>query len=287
MRTVFTAVLFSDMQKRENYNMKKEIKLWENGAPYYKPEYGQKEPYIVEYTLDNGKKDNPCVIVIPGGGYGCVCDDHEGRKICEMLNENGFSAFILEYRITPYCHPVMEEDAKRAIRLVRFNAEKFGIAPDKIGVIGFSAGGHLCCMAGLRYDYGRNDGDEIDSVSSRPDAVAPSYAVASFNKEITHMGTRENCLGPDGDEELAYALSSENIVPDDAPPFFIWHTAQDGGVDPENSLRLASALIRKNIPCELHIFPYGPHGIGLGEDTPLACEWPSLYVKWLRHHFGC
>lgn len=264
--------------------MNNKIYLWENDVPYYKEEYGQDKPHIIPMLLDSGEA-NPCVIVIPGGGYGCVCDDHEGVKICEMLNANGYSAFILEYRIAPYCHPVMETDAKRAVRFVRYYAERFHIDPHKIGIMGFSAGGHLTCMASLRYDYGIEAGDAIDAVSSRPDLAAPCYAVATLDKEITHMGTRDNCLGVNGDDKLAFELSSENIVPDDAPPFFIWHTAQDTGVNPECSIRLASALLKKNISCSLHIFPFGPHGIGLGYDIPLSCQWTDLYVKWLDHYF--
>ncbi len=261
--------------------MNEKIKLWENGTPLFKPEYGQEEPYIMTYLLDNGKKDNPCVIVIPGGGYSCVCCDHEGDKICRFLNEHGYSAFYLMYRVEPYHFPCMELDAKRAIRFVRYNAEKFGIDPHRIGITGFSAGGHLTCMAGLRFDYGMEDGDEIDRVSSRPDTAAPCYAVASLDKKIAHEGTRNNFLGEDNSDERAFMFSSENIVPDDAPPFFMFHTAEDQAVPVECSLRLAGALSDKKIPFALHVFPYGPHGVGLGTDTPLANDWPLLYVKWM------
>lgn len=264
--------------------MHTKIKLWENGTPLYQPEYGQEEPHLVDYTLKNGKSDNPCMIVIPGGAYATVCDEHEGSKICKMLNENGFSAFILEYRVAPYHHPVMEYDVKRAIRLVRFKAKEFGIAENKIAIMGFSAGGHLCCMGALRFDYGVNDGDEIDKVSSRPDLAVPCYAVTSFDEEIAHGGTRLNFLGEENLDRWE-EFSSEKIVPDDAPPFFIWATAQDQAVPPECSLRLASALIKKNIPCELHIFPYGLHGIGLGYEIPLSSQWSDLMVEWLDYHW--
>lgn len=265
--------------------MNEKIKLWENGTPLFEPAYGQEEPYIMTYLLDNGKKDNPCVVVIPGGGYSCVCCDHEGDQICRRLNEYGFSAVWLMYRVAPYHFPCMELDAKRAIRLVRYNAERFGIDPGKISVTGFSAGGHLTCMTGLRFDYGLDNGDEIDRVSSRPDTAAPCYAVASFDKKITHMGTRENFLGDDDSDERAFAFSSENIVPDDAPPFFLMHTAQDEGVPVEHSLRLALALANKKISCSLHIFPYGPHGIGCGDNIPLANEWTRLYAEWMKETY--
>lgn len=259
--------------------------LWksEKDVPYFNPGYGQPVPFLTEFLLDNGKNDNPCIIVIPGGGYSVCCTDHEGSQICRYLNENGFSALYLNYRVHPYQHPVFETDALRAIRFVRYNAEKFGINPQKIGTIGFSAGGHLTCMTGLRFDYGRENGDEIDRVSSRPDCVAPCYAVASFNRAHTHMGTRNNCIGNPDNDELAFSLSSENIVRDDAPPFFLFHTAEDKDVPPDCSLVLASKLVEKGIPVELHLFPFGHHGVGLAKDMPLVSEWPALYVEWLKH----
>lgn len=263
--------------------MKKQIKLWEDNVPFFKSEYGQSEPYMVEYFLDNGKT-NSCILVIPGGGYGFVSVDNEGDKICKYLNECGISAAYLNYRIAPYKHPVMEEDARRAIRLLRFNADKWNLNAEKIGTVGFSAGGHLTCMTALRFDYGRGNGDEIDKVSCRPDTAAPCYAVASLDTQITHMGTLHNLLGENPNENLIETLSSENIIRDDMPPIFMWHTAQDNCVNPENSLRFASYLIKAKIPCELHIFPYGEHGLGRAENQPLADEWMPLYVKWLKYY---
>ncbi len=263
--------------------MMNKIYLWEKDVPFYNPDYNQEPPSITEYFLDNGK-ENGCVLVIPGGGYGFVCVDHEGDAICRYLNDNGISAAYLNYRIVPYKHPVMETDARRAVRLIRYNAKKWGIDPEKIGTLGFSAGGHLTCMTGLRFDYGLEDGDEIDKMSSRPDTFAPCYAVASLNPEITHDGTLHNLLGENPDEEMIKMLSSENIVRDDTPPAFLWHTAEDSAVNPECSLRFASSLIKADIPCELHIFPYGGHGLGKAENQPLADAWMPLYVKWLKYH---
>lgn len=263
--------------------MKTKIYLWDEKVPYFNPEFNQEPPSIIEYFLDNGK-NNSCVLVLPGGGYGFVSIQNEGDDICRYLNEQGISAAYLNYRIAPYKHPVMEEDARRAIRLLRYNADKWNLNPEKIGTIGFSAGGHLTCMTALRFDYGKLDGDEIDKLSSRPDTAAPCYAVTSFDPEITHMGTLRNLLGENSDMNLARSLSSENIVRDDMPPIFIWHTATDGGVNPENSLRFASALIKAKIPCELHIFPYGVHGLGTALNEPLADSWMPLYVKWLKYY---
>lgn len=257
-------------------------KLWADGkTPLFKAEYGQEEPTVTAHLID-GKENAPCVIVLPGGGYGGLADDHEGRQICEILNENGYSAFMLRYRLAPYHYPCHLLDAKRAVRFVRANAERFNIDPNKIGIMGFSAGGHLACTAGLLFDDGKTDGDEIDRVSSRPDSVCSCYAVASLDREITHRGTRENLLGDYENDELAKILTCENIVPDNAPPFFIWHTAEDNSVDVRCSLRLATALAEKKQLFELHVFPYGRHGLGLAKDTPLANQWFELYIKWLN-----
>lgn len=259
--------------------------LWEGEVPYYNPEINQDNPYVADYHLENGRDDNPCVLVIPGGAYGCVCTDHEGDKVCRFLNDNGISAFYLSYRVAPYNHPVPETDAKRAMRYIRYHSKRFGIDPHKIAVMGFSAGGHLCCMTALRFDYGLNCGDEIDRVSSRPDLAAPIYAVSTLSFKCTHRGTRQNLLGEPADDILAYKLSSENIIRDDAPPFFIFHTATDQLVPLECSLRLCSALKKKEIPCEFHVFPEGLHGVGIGTDTPLANQWPHLFVNFLKYFF--
>lgn len=263
--------------------MKTHIKLWENGTPYFKRAYCQSEPFITEYFLEN-KTDNSCVLVIPGGAYAFVSKDNEGDCICRFLNSHGISAAYLNYRVAPYRHPVMEEDAKRAMKLLRFNADKWGINPEKIGVIGFSAGGHLACMTALRFDYGRRDGDETDRVSSKPNTAASAYGVNTLNPKFTHRGTLNNLLGLRPDKNLTESLSSENIIRDDAPPFFIWHSAQDKTVNPECSLLLADALIKNSIPCELHIFPNGPHGSGAAEDIPLTRDWLPLYIRWLKNY---
>lgn len=266
---------------RRKIRMNQVYRLWaKKEIPLFNSDYGQDAPCLTFYPV---KSDTalPCVIVFPGGAYSHLAEDHEGRVICELLNKNGFAAFVLRYRLAPYRFPCQELDAKRAVRFVRANADKFGIDPNKIGIMGFSAGGHLACMTGLRFDNG-TDGDETDRVSSRPDNVCACYPVASLARDITHRGTRENLLGDYENDGLADSLTSEKIVPDNAPPFFIWHTAEDNAVDVRNSLRLANALAEKKKLFELHVFPYGSHGLGLAYDTPLASQWSELYINWLR-----
>ena len=260
------------------------VNLWDSPAeiPLFNAAYGAFEPCMELYPLPGGH--NPCVLVIPGGGYGCVCKDHEGEQIARYLNANGYAAAVLDYRVAPYAYPAMVLDAQRAIRTLRHRAAAWGLAPDKIGTIGFSAGGHLCCMTALLYDDGKEEGDAIDRVSCRINTAAPCYAVSSFDAAITHMGTCENFFGGRCDPQAAFGFSAENMIRDDTPPVFLWHTAQDGAVNPACSLRFAAALIARGIPCELHVFPYGQHGLGLAKGVPLAEQWPALYVRWLDYY---
>lgn len=257
------------------------VLLWEGTPPLFDPAYGDFRPYVDVYPLGGASAGDPCVLVIPGGGYGCVCMDYEGDAVARKLNENGYAAAVLNYRVAPYAHPVFNLDAQRAIRVLRYYAGRWGIDPQRIGTMGFSAGGHLCCMTATCYDDGLDTGDEVDRVSSRINTAAPCYAVASLDPAVTHKGTRENFLGGRQDDALAQAYSAENRVRPDMPPVFLWHTAADSAVNPACSLRFAAALIRQGIPCELHIFPVGDHGLSLAENTPLADAWFPLYVKWL------
>ncbi len=262
--------------------MNEKVLLWEKEiVPYFNGAFGEFVPDIELWLIDNGKKNNPCVVVIPGGAYACVCDDHEGRQICRFLNDNGYSAVILHYRVHPYCYSAPQTDAARAVRTVRFHAAEWKIDPDKIGVIGFSAGAHLAMCAALDFDYGRTDGDTVDAVSSRPDNAALCYGVLSLDPSIMHMDTRANFLG-DNDPALAERYSGENMMRADAPPFFLWHTAADGAVSAQCSLRFASALLRHGQNCALHLFPAGEHGLGLAENAPLANRWGGLYADWLN-----
>lgn len=259
--------------------------LWETDRiPLFRAEYGDFKPYIRVYPLKNGTGKSPCVMVIPGGAYAFVSVRDEGEKVCRFLNKHGYAAAMLNYRVAPYAYPCMLLDAQRAIRTLRYDAPRWGIDPEKIGALGFSAGGHLCCMTALCADDGKQNGDAIDAVSCRINTAAPCYAVSSLDPAITHRGTRDNFLGKENDESLAFTFSAENMVGDDAPPMFLWHTAADGAVPPACSLRLTGKLIGKGIPVELHVFPYGGHGSDLADGLPLADQWPRLYIRWLDYY---
>ena len=259
-----------------------DILLWEEDVPFFKEEYGQAAPSLTPFLLDStdGKKRG-CMIVCPGGGYGARMD-YEGAPISKRLNEVGISSFVLNYRVAPYNGDAYMADVNRAVRLIRSRADEFGIDPEKIGLIGFSAGGHLACAGATHFDGGLDTGDEIDRVSSRPNAAILSYGVNSLMEEITHADTRNRFIGySDDPDKTAYEFSGENSVTELTPPMLIWHTAGDTLVPVENALRMASAMSAKNIPFELHIFPEGDHGDGLFGDVACAREWFRLAADWL------
>ena len=272
----------------ERYIIMENVKLWQDGkVPYFDPSYGQPEtdmtPHIAEpsYNSDGKRRLTGCVIVCPGGGYE-VRAPHEGAPVAELFRSNGISSFVLNYRLSPYRYPAMRADINRAVRWVRYHAAEYSIDPSKIAVLGFSAGGHLACMGATHYDSGIDGGDEIDRISSRPDAAILCYSVVTLLEPHTHCGTRDNLLtGVPDREALEKELSGELSVTSDTPPMFLWHTAGDTGVDVENSLNMASALSAAKRPFELHIFPDGDHGLGLAEDVPGTREWGPLAADWL------
>ena len=257
-----------------------EYLLWEKNTPGFNEEYGQPAPSLTPFLSDNsdGKKRG-CVIVAPGGGYSGRAF-HEGEPISKMLNTAGIHSFVLNYRVAPYKYPIQLYDINRAVRYVRYHADKFGIDKNKIGILGFSAGGHLCTMGIEHFDYGKDDGDEIDKVSSRPDAGILCYAVISMISFVNE-GSREALIGKNYDQLLAEKLSGEVSVRNDTPPVFMWHTAKDSCVPVENSLNMAVSLSKKKIPFEMHIFPKGVHGLGLAESIPETSQWAGLLQKWL------
>lgn len=259
--------------------MEKVIKLWENEVPLYDETIDQPAPSIRFFPVE--EKGRGAIIICPGGGYAHKAD-HEGAPIAQTINSFGVNAFVLDYRVSPYRHPAMLMDAQRAIRLVRYHAKDWGIDPDHIGILGFSAGGHLTTMAGTHYDMGdAHATDPVDRMSCRPDAFIPCYAVCSF-AQFYHGGSMRNATGKDQllPAEARY-FSAEFNVTEDTPPAFLWHTAQDTSVPVENSLNLATALSTHSVPFSLHIFPYGRHGLGLAQEEPLAAQWPDLLGKWL------
>lgn len=262
-----------------------EIPLWPNGAPgaATKP---QDEPQLFVYPAPADKATGAAVIVCPGGGYGHLAIDHEGHQVAEWLNSFGVSAFVLRYRHanTGHLHPIPLGDGQRAIRLVRSRAKEWKIDPAKIGVIGFSAGGHLVSTIGTHFDAGNlNAADAIDRVSSRPDFMILVYPVITMTEDFGHAGSKKNLLGENPDPALARSLSSEHQVKSDSPPAFLIHTSGDNGVPPQNSLVFYDALQRAGVPAELHIYQNGGHGFGLGRDIPGTRDWPERCREWMEN----
>jgi acetyl esterase/lipase len=263
------------------------IALWPGRAPDAVGDEPQDRPTLTVFRPWGRRATDPptaAVIVAPGGGYGFLAANHEGRQVANWLNSLGLTAFVPRYRVAPrYRHPVPLHDAQRAIRLVRVRATEFGVRPDAIGMLGFSAGGHLTATAGTRFDEGRPDAaDPIDRVGSRPDFLVLGYPVISFAEPYTHRGSARNLLGADTVPARLADLSAERNVTARTPPTFLVHTNEDTGVPAENSIAFYLALRKAGVPAELHVFERGPHGVGLAGDRPGVGEWPRLLAIWLR-----
>ena len=256
------------------------FKLWENEIPYYKE--GEK-PWITYYPSPI-KSGRGTVIICPGGGYSCRCSSYEGQAYAEFFNCQGLDAFVLDYRVKPNVYPAALADARRAIRFVRHNADKFGINPDKIAVMGSSAGGHLAAHAATYIgELSEEVGDEIDKESYVPNAQILCYSVLDIDgnrRTYVNLLTEKMC------DELADSVTPRVLATKSTPPAFIWHTADDEIVNVNNVYRYAARLRELSVPSEVHVFPFGKHGTALANDleraNPHAAIWGELLVRWLR-----
>jgi acetyl esterase/lipase len=262
------------------------IPLWPNGAPGAQGTGDKDIPTITVYLPRSTRAGMTAVIVAPGGGYVNLAMNHEGRQVANYMNSQGVIAFVLKYRLGPkYHHPIELGDAQRALRTLRANAAAWRINPDRIGIMGFSAGGHLAMSASTHFDAGKADAaDPIDRVSSRPDFSILGYPVISLIAPWTHKGSKNALLGPDADPALAKSLSGEESVTKDTPPTFIFQTNADTTVPAENATYYYLALRKNGVPAEMHIFEKGPHGVGLAMDDPALSEWSKLLSNWMRVH---
>jgi acetyl esterase/lipase len=260
-----------------------EIVLWEGGAPDALGKADTDIPTLTAYRAPRAA-NGTAVVIAPGGGYQNLAMEHEGRQFAYWFNAMGVTAFVLKYRLGPrYHHPIELGDAQRAIRTVRARAAEFGIVADRIGMMGFSAGGHLTSTAGTHFDNGKVDAsDPIERVSSRPDFLILGYPVISFDAAITHAGSLRNLLGEKPDPKLVEDLSNDLRVTPQTPPTFIFHTTNDTAVPVENSVRFYLALRKAKVPVEMHLFENGPHGVGMALNDPALSQWPQLLMTWLR-----
>jgi len=258
--------------------------LWPGRAPGAHGDEERDKPALTIYMPPNTTGPMTAVIIAPGGSYQRLSMNLEGRQPANHFNAMGMAAFVLRYRLGPqYHHPIEIGDAQRAIRLVRSKASEWHLAPDRIGFMGFSAGGHLASSASTHFDAGNPAAaDPIDRVSSRPDFAVLAYPVISFIEPWTHQGSKTALLGDAPDPALARSLSSETQVTATTPPAFIYHTTADTTVPVENAVAYFLALRKAGVPAEMHIFKEGRHGSGLGQSDPALAEWPTLLANWLR-----
>jgi enterochelin esterase family protein len=258
--------------------------LWPEGAPGAAGTEPVDRPSLTVYPAAPELANGTAVVVCPGGGYGNLATDHEGRQPAEWLNSLGITAVVLQYRLGPrYHHPAPLEDAQRAIRYVRSNAERWHIKSKRIGIWGFSAGGHLASTAATHFDDGKPDApDAIERASCRPDFLILCYPVISMEEPMTHGGSRQNLLGKNPDSKLVEELSNEKQVTPRTPPTFIFQTNEDKAVPAENCVQFYLALRKAGVPAEMHIYEKGTHGVGLAPRDAVLSSWPARLADWLK-----
>jgi acetyl esterase/lipase len=267
--------------------------LWAADAPGALGKADQDIPTLTPFFPPAGAANGAAMVICPGGGYAGLAP-HEGEGYARWLTSKGITCFVLKYRLgsAGYRYPVELQDGARAIRLVRARANEWNIDPNRIGIIGSSAGGHLTSMVMTHFDAGEtNATDVVDRQSSRPNLAILCYPVISMGK-FAHHGSRDNLLGKNPSPELVQETSSELQVKKDSPPCFIWSTADDSVVPVENSLEFGIALRAANVPFEMHIYPHGPHGQGLGSGRNVRLDpdhwlpWVGECARWLKdQHF--
>jgi acetyl esterase/lipase len=260
--------------------------LWPQGAPGAVGTEERDKPSPTIYLPPADKATGTAVVVCPGGGYGALAVGHEGKEPAEWLNRHGIAAFVLRYRLGPrYRHPAPLQDAQRAVRIVRGRAGEWRVDPKRIGIWGFSAGGHLASTAATHFDDGKPDADDpIERVSCRPDFAILCYPVITLQPPYAHLGSRRNLLGDKPDEKLLESLCNEKQVTARTPPTFLFHTSADRAVPAENSMRFYEALRKAKVPAELHIYEQGEHGVGLAVGKGAASAWPDQLAAWLKAH---
>jgi acetyl esterase/lipase len=271
------------------------LKVWPEGAPSHN---GMNEPeeifegsrvrnvseaemyvYFPEKNINTGA----ALVICPGGGYLIEAMEHEGYQMAEWLNKVGVAGIVLKYRLPYGHHEIPSGDARQAIRMVRANAKQWGIDPDKIGIAGSSAGGHLASTVGTRFESGTgNSSNSYHNISSRPDFMLLLYPVITFSDEFGHMGSRKNLIGEGNNRELVEKYSNELHVTPETPPTFLVLADDDNSVVPRNSLEFYLALKENAVPAEIHVFAQGGHGFGMSKKNLPVDHWPELFYNWLK-----
>jgi len=267
------------------YAQSQPITLWPNGAPGALGNEPQDIPAITPFFAPKDKATGAAIIVCPGGGYSHLSEIKEGSDVAKWLNSLGITAFVLKYRLGMRYHaPSPLLDASRALRTVRSRAKEWNLDADRIGILGFSAGGHLAATLGTHFDAGKPDSsDLIERASSRPDLMVLIYPVITMG-QFTHAGSKKYLLGENPTPEAIKLYSNELQVTNNAPPTFLVHSVADPGVPVENSLLFADALRNAHVPFELHLYEQGPHGFGLAPNDPILASWTERCADWLSIH---
>ena len=244
-----------------------------------------KSPTLTYFLPDKENRNGAAIVICPGGGYSGLARETEGREVAEWCREHGIVGVVLRYRCGggKNLAPVPLQDVQQAIRTVRANAKALGVDPNKIGVCGFSAGGHLASTAATMFDDGdAKSSDPIAQQSSRPDFAVLVYPVITLVGDAAHRGSRNNLLGPDSSDELAAEWSTDQRITDQTPPTFLVHASDDGGVLPKNSILFYEALLANRVQAEMHIYEVGGHGFGMFRDKRPADLWPNELEGWLK-----
>ncbi len=262
------------------------IRLWQGDAPQAKGSACEDVPTLTIFEPQRGQANGSAVIILPGGAYAHLAANLEGRQVADWFTTRGFRAFVLQYRLSSngYLLPVPLLDARRAMQLVRARAADYQIEPDRIGIVGFSAGGHLAALAGVQPVAGDpNAEDPIERVSSRPDFLVLGYPwIGALSTDTSHLSYCKLFNVMDQCETLMKQYSPDLFVTKDTPPTFWYHTTEDQTVPVEQGLRFYDALVKAGVPAEAHIFAHGKHGSGLGTGDPALDQWPGLLATWLR-----
>lgn len=261
------------------------IPLWADGAPNAVGKEALDIPTITPFPVPKETASGAAIVIFPGGGYARLSDVKEGSDVARWLNTLGISAFVVKYRLgMRYHQPNQLLDAARAVRIVRTRASEWGVDPNRIGILGFSAGGHLASTLGTHFDAGQPDTkDSIDRVSSRPDLMVLIYPVITMG-EFAHAGSKRNLLDEKPSDDLVKFYSNELQVKQNTPPTFLVHTMTDATVPVENSMMFAAGLRKAGVPFELHLYEKGPHGFGLAPADPVLASWTARCADWLGQH---
>jgi acetyl esterase/lipase len=301
MKSIFYFII-GLLMTTTSFSQSFEMPLWQKNVPNFKKTDEKEirtvtdiisiasvqEPNIAVFLPAKRNASGKAVVIFPGGGYSRLAYDWEGIDVAKWLNSKGIAAIVVKYRlpnsasaIVRYKSPLL--DAKRALRTVRFNAEKWNINKNQIGIMGFSAGGHLASTLGTHFnDDIEGKQDSIDAVSARPDFMALIYPVVTLKPPYAHMGSRNALLGENADPKLVDYFSNELQVKADTPPTFLVHSADDKAVPLENSLQFYAALRQQGVYSEMHLYPEGGHGFALALTKGYLKSWPDRFYDWLQ-----